>query len=117
MALYTFEWRENEPNPVNIHHTPHICANRPTLTSFLEEVQLLPFGLTRNPFTGMSLAVSYMSATAPGRLIHRATLQESVRYGIQLRIKFSRCCCDGLDILRWSSVEVVGLSEIQIREI
>ncbi|KAB5518705.1 hypothetical protein GE09DRAFT_1230430 [Coniochaeta sp. 2T2.1] len=52
MALYTFEWRENEPNPVNIHHTPHICANPGKLTSFLETVQLKPFGLTRNPFTG-----------------------------------------------------------------
>ncbi|KAH8903313.1 hypothetical protein BR93DRAFT_953392 [Coniochaeta sp. PMI_546] len=52
MALYTFEWRENEPNPVNIHHTPHICANTDKLSSFLEGVQFLPFGLTRNPFTG-----------------------------------------------------------------
>ncbi|KAK2028386.1 hypothetical protein LX32DRAFT_683240 [Colletotrichum zoysiae] len=52
MALMTFEWRENEPNPVNIHHTPHICANTDRIDSFLEKVSVPPFGLTLNPFTG-----------------------------------------------------------------
>ncbi|KAI0133904.1 hypothetical protein BJ170DRAFT_607903 [Xylariales sp. AK1849] len=54
MALMTFESRENEPNPVNIHHTPYICANTDRIASFLENVSVPPFGLTVNPFIGKS---------------------------------------------------------------
>ncbi|KUI71413.1 hypothetical protein VM1G_06740 [Cytospora mali] len=52
MALMTFEWRENEPDPVNIHHAPHICANKAKLAHFLEQHTTPPFGLLHNPFTG-----------------------------------------------------------------
>ncbi|PTB62195.1 hypothetical protein BBK36DRAFT_1172751 [Trichoderma citrinoviride] len=52
MALMTFEWREGEHDPVNIHHTPHVCANPNKITKFLEQHTVFPFGLLRNPFNG-----------------------------------------------------------------
>lgn len=52
MALMTFEWREGEHDPVNIHHTPHVCANTNKLTKFLEQHTIYPFGKLRNPFNG-----------------------------------------------------------------
>ncbi|KAH8747890.1 hypothetical protein BGZ57DRAFT_970362 [Hyaloscypha finlandica] len=53
MTLLIFEWHEDDPHPVNIHHAPHICANPDKLERFLEEHTVPPIGpILKHPWTG-----------------------------------------------------------------
>lgn len=53
MALNMFEWHEDSPHPVDIHHTPHVCANQDKLEKFLEEHTVPPIGpILKHPWTG-----------------------------------------------------------------
>ena len=56
MALMLFEYRKDEPLPVNIHHAKHVCANTDKLNKWLEENTVPPFGhILVNPWTGKNL--------------------------------------------------------------
>jgi hypothetical protein len=61
MTLLIFEWHEDDPHPVNIHHAPHICANPDKLERFLEEHTVPPIGpILKHPWTGTSTPAIYL---------------------------------------------------------
>ncbi|KAF3012253.1 hypothetical protein E8E14_011334 [Neopestalotiopsis sp. 37M] len=54
MSLLVFEWHEDNPHPVNLHHSPHVCANTDRVNKFLEENTVPPIGpILKHPWTGL----------------------------------------------------------------
>lgn len=57
MSLLVFEWHEDNPHPVNLHHSPHVCANTDRMNKFLEENTVPPIGpILKHPWTGKLLS-------------------------------------------------------------
>ncbi|KPM40534.1 hypothetical protein AK830_g5980 [Neonectria ditissima] len=55
MSLMAFEWHEDKPKPVDIHHAQHVCANKDKLVEFVERNSVPPFGsILVHPWTGKS---------------------------------------------------------------
>ncbi|KAF4963709.1 hypothetical protein FSARC_8306 [Fusarium sarcochroum] len=55
MSLMAFEWHEDKPKPVDIHHAQHICANEDKVMEFIGKNSVPPFGsILVHPWTGKS---------------------------------------------------------------